>query len=156
MTPTPTEVDGLTEKIIACAIEVHRILGPGLLESVYRECMIIELRRRHLRAESERHVPLEYKGERVCGGLKLDLLIEDCVIVELKAVEHLLPIHQAQVITYLKLTGTRRDSSSPILLFALDLSKPPDLLSSCFLFRDLLFTLTQRGSTIRTGCDALP
>jgi len=105
MTTTPSEVEALTEKIIGCAIEVHRILGPGLLESVYRECMIIEMRREHLHVDSERHVPLDYKGERVGGALKLDLLVSGCVVVELKAVERLHPIYLSQVITYLKLTG---------------------------------------------------
>ncbi len=66
---------------------MHRIFGPGLLESVYRECLIIELTREHLRVESERSVPLEYKGQRNKGTLKLDLLVEGCVIVELKAVD---------------------------------------------------------------------
>ena len=99
------QVEELTEKIIGCAIEVHRVLGPGLLESVYRECMMIEMRREHLRVDSERHVPLDYKGQRISGGLKLDLIVDNCVVVELKAVERLHPIHSAQVITYLKLTG---------------------------------------------------
>jgi GxxExxY protein len=99
------DVEALTEKVIGCAIEVRRTLGPGLLESVYRECMIIEVRGEHLCVESERHVPLEYKGQRIKGQLKLDLLVEGCVVVELKAVEHLHPVHLAQVITYLKLTG---------------------------------------------------
>ena len=101
----PGEIDALTEKVIGCAIEVHRTLGPGLLESVYRECMIIEMRGKHLSVECERHVPLEYKGQRINGRLKLDLLVEGCVVVELKAVEQLHPVHLAQVITYLKLTG---------------------------------------------------
>ena len=105
MTPTLAEVEEVTEKIIGWAIEVHRILGPGLLESVYRDCMIIEMRRHQLRVDSERHVPLYYKGQRINGGLKLDLLVEGCVVVEVKAVERLHPVHLAQVITYLKLTG---------------------------------------------------
>jgi GxxExxY protein len=105
MTTTFADVEELTQKVIGCAIEVHRILGPGLLESVYRECMIIEMRREHLRVDSERHVPLDYKGQRISGRLKLDLLVDDCVVLELKAVERLHPIHLAQVITYLKLTG---------------------------------------------------
>ena len=88
-----------------CAIEVHRTLGPGLLESVYRECMILELRRQNLRVESERQILFDYKGERIKSRLKLDLVVEGCIIVELKAVERLHPIHQAQVITCLKLTG---------------------------------------------------
>jgi GxxExxY protein len=105
MTTAPAEVEELTEKIIGCAIEVHRILGPGLLESVYRECLIIEMRSHGLRVTGERHLPLDYKGQRVGGGLKLDLLVDDCVIVELKAVERLHSIHLAQVITYLKISG---------------------------------------------------
>jgi GxxExxY protein len=105
MTCTVAEVEELTEKIIGCAIEVHRVLGPGLLESVYRECMIIEIRRVHLRVECERHVPLDYKGQRISSRLKLDLLVNGCVVVELKAVERLHPIHLAQVIIYLKLSG---------------------------------------------------
>lgn len=105
MTTTPTEVEELTERIIGCAIEVHRILGPGLLESVCRDCMIIELRREHLRVDSERQVSLDYKGERISCGLELDLLVEGCIVVELKAVERIHPVHLAQVITYLKLTG---------------------------------------------------
>ena len=105
MTTTLTDVEELTERIIGCAIEVHRILGPGLLESVYRECMILELRREHLRVDSERQVSLDYKGERISSGLELDLLVEGCIVVELKAVERIHPIHLAQVITYLKLTG---------------------------------------------------
>ena len=74
-------------------MEVHRILGPGLLESVYRQCLIIEFRRQHLRVDSDR------------SGFKLDLLVNDCVVVELKAVERLQPIYLAQVITYLKISG---------------------------------------------------
>lgn len=105
MTHNLAELDALTEKVIGCAIEVHRTLGPGLLESVYRECMIIEMLGQHLSVQSERHVPLEYKGQRIKSQLKLDLLVEGCVVVELKAVDDLHPVHLAQVITYLKLTG---------------------------------------------------
>ncbi len=105
MGATVPEIEALTERVIGCAIEVHRTLGPGLLESVYRECMIIELGREHLRVERERCVPLEYKGERISGGLRLDLLVESCLVVELRVVERIHPIHLAQVITYLKLTG---------------------------------------------------
>jgi GxxExxY protein len=105
MTTTPEEIEELTEKIIGCAIEVHRILGPGLLESVYRECLIIEMRQQRLRVDSDRHIPFDYKGQRISGGFKLDLLVNDCVVVELKAVERLHPIYLAQVITYLKISG---------------------------------------------------
>jgi GxxExxY protein len=105
MTTSLAGIEELTERIIGCAIEVHRILGPGLLESVYRECMIIEMRRAHLRVESEPHIPLDYKGQRISSGLRLDILVEGCLVLELKAVERLHPIYLAQVITYLKLTG---------------------------------------------------
>lgn len=105
MMNNPLSIEALTEKIIGCGVEVHRVMGPGLLESVYRDCMLIELRARHLNVESDQQVPLEYKGARLTNTLRLDLLVEDTVVVELKAVEHTLPIHLAQVITYLKLTG---------------------------------------------------
>ena len=105
MTITLADVEELTEKIIGCAIEVHRVLGPGLLESVYRECLIIEMRREGLRVESERHLHFDYKGQRISSALKLDLLVNDCVVVELKSVESLHPVHSAQVITYLKISG---------------------------------------------------
>jgi GxxExxY protein len=105
MITTSEEIEALTEKIIGCAIEVHRILGPGLLESVYRECMMIEMRRECLRFDCEQHVALDYKGQRIRGALKLDLLVEGSIVVELKAVERIHPVHSAQVITYLKLTG---------------------------------------------------
>lgn len=104
ITPSP-QVDELTEKIIGCAIEVHRILGPGLLESVYRECLIVELTQQGLRVDTELSLRLDYKGQRIGGGLRLDLLVNTCVVVELKAVECLHPVHCAQVITYLKLSG---------------------------------------------------
>jgi GxxExxY protein len=105
MTNTHQQVEDLTGKIIGCAIEVHRILGPGLLESVYRECLHIELTRRGLRVESERILSFDYKGQRIGGALKLDLVVSDCIVVELKATECLLPVHSAQVITYLKISG---------------------------------------------------
>ena len=102
---TPVDLEEVTQTIIGCAIEAHRVLGPGLLESVYRECMIIEMTRVGLRVESELQVVLEYKGQRVSGRLRLDLLVNGCVVVEVKAVERLHPIHSAQVITYLKVSG---------------------------------------------------
>jgi GxxExxY protein len=87
MNSTAQEIERLTEKIIGCAIEVHRVLGPGLLESVYRECLLIELRQEALHVESERQVALDYKGHRVAGRLRIDLLVNECIIVELKAVD---------------------------------------------------------------------
>jgi GxxExxY protein len=105
VTNAASDIEALTEKIIGCAIEVHRILGPGLLESVYRDCLMIELTRHGLRVQSERCLAFDYKGQRISGALKLDLLVDDSVVVELKAVEQLHPIHKAQVITYLKISG---------------------------------------------------
>ena len=105
MNITEIPLEQLTHKIIGAAVEVHSTLGPGLLESVYQECLTLELRRSQLNVERERHVPLKYKGELIESQLKLDLLVEGRVIVEVKAVESLHPIHQAQVVTYLKLTG---------------------------------------------------
>ena len=105
MTATLPDLELLTEKIIGCAIEVHRVLGPGLLEYVYRECLMVEMQGEHLRFDRELPIPLEYKGHPISGGLRLDLLVEGCVVLELKSVERLHPIHLAQVITYLKLTG---------------------------------------------------
>jgi GxxExxY protein len=94
-----------TEGIIGSAIEVHRTLGPGLLESVYEECLAVELGLRGLRCERQRAVPLQYKGHRLKADLKIDLLVDDRVVVELKVVEKLLPVHEAQILTYLHLTG---------------------------------------------------
>jgi GxxExxY protein len=98
-------IDELTELVIGCAIAVHRTLGPGLLESVYRDCLVIEMTLAGLRVSVEHRVPLEYRGQRVRDDLKIDLLVDGRLIVEIKAVDRLLPVHQAQVITYLKLTG---------------------------------------------------
>jgi len=98
-------VDSITEKIIGGAIAVHQSLGPGLLESIYRDCLMIELQMQGLHVESERTVPIEYRGQRIRENLQLDLLVEQCIVVEVKAVVRMHPVHQAQVITYLKLTG---------------------------------------------------
>jgi GxxExxY protein len=100
-----SELEGLTERIIRCAIEVHRVLGPGLLESVYRECLLAELNANGLGVACERKVPVVYKGQRIQSNLEVDLMVEAQVIVELKAVESLNSVHEAQLITYLKLTG---------------------------------------------------
>jgi GxxExxY protein len=100
-----TELDDLTSRIIRCAIEVHRVLGPGLLESVYRECLIAELNANGVAIACDRKVPIIYKGLKIHTALEVDLMIEGQVIVELKAVESLHPVHEAQLITYLKLTG---------------------------------------------------
>ena len=96
----------LTEKIIGCAIEVHRQLGPGLLEGSYLAALCIELADAGLRFAREHRVPVVYKGHLV-GEYRLDLIVEDSVVVELKSVERFDPVFEAQVLTYLKVTGKR-------------------------------------------------
>ena len=105
MVSAPPELESLTEKIIGCAIAVHRELGPGLLESVYRECLFIELGAANLRSEVERRLQLHYRGQPIASTLRVDLLIEGCIVVEVKAVDQLHPVFLAQVITYLKLAN---------------------------------------------------
>jgi GxxExxY protein len=100
-----TGLEGITSRVIRCAIEVHRVLGPGLLESVYHECLLAELKADGLAVQCELTLPITYKDLRLRSRLEVDLMVERQVIVELKAVESLLPVHEAQVITYLKLTG---------------------------------------------------
>ena len=95
----------VTEEIIGSAIEVHRALGPGLLESIYEECLAVELELRRLKIGRQLPVPITYKGRRVGVDLKIDLLVEEQIVVELKAVEKLLPVHDAQLLTYLRLTN---------------------------------------------------
>ena len=99
--------DPLTEKVIGCAIEVHRILGPGLLESAYRRCLALELAKQGLDVATEVPMPVNYKGEVLDCGYRADMLVEKSLILELKAAETLLPIHQAQILTYMKLSGLR-------------------------------------------------
>jgi GxxExxY protein len=100
----PAGLNALTEKIIGCGITVHRVYGPGLLESIYHECFIVELRQVGLLVEREKKVPVTYRGVTV-GRFKIDCLVEDKIVVEVKAIESLAPVHTAQLITYLKLTG---------------------------------------------------
>ncbi|MCH8165878.1 MAG: GxxExxY protein [Planctomycetes bacterium] len=97
----------LTEKIIGAAIEVHRALGPGLLESAYEVCLADELTRSQVRFARQIELPIEYKGRHMDAGYRLDFLIEDEVIVELKCVERIIPIHEAQLLTYLRLAQKR-------------------------------------------------
>lgn len=97
----------LSNIVIGAAIDVHRSLGPGLLESVYEECLAYELMSRSIGFERQKALPVQYKTIRLDCGFRLNLLVEKIVVVEIKAVEQLAPIHEAQVITYLKLTGCR-------------------------------------------------
>ena len=101
------ERDPVTGAVIAAAIEVHRLLGPGLLESIYQRALCHEMHLRGLPFQGQQPVPVAYKGVNLGDDLRLDLVVADQLIVELKAVDKLLPIHEAQLITYLKLTGLR-------------------------------------------------
>ena len=95
----------LTEAIIGAAIEVHRTLGPGLLEAAYEDCLCTELRLRGICFERQKEIPLNYKGTVIRHGYRVDLVVEGTVIVELKAVEATTQLHRAQLLTYLKLGG---------------------------------------------------
>ena len=101
------EFDILSNRVIGCAIEVHRILGPGLLESTYEQCLAHELNLAGLGFKLQWPLPVEYKGTRLDCGYRVDVLVEDSLIVELKAVEQVLGIHHAQLLTYMKLAGIR-------------------------------------------------
>ena len=98
------ERDLLTEKVIGCAIEVHRALGPGLLESAYQHCLVHELRLGGIAFQAEVAVPVEYKGLRLECSYRLDVIVENRLILELKSVDAILGIHEAQLLTYMKLT----------------------------------------------------
>ena len=99
------KVNEVTRAVIGSAIEVHRALGPGLLESAYEECLCHELTIEEIPFERQRHLPVEYKGIRLDCGYRLDLLVAELVVVEVKALDSLLPIYEAQLLTYLKLGG---------------------------------------------------
>ncbi len=99
-----TDTD-LTHKIIGAAIEVHRQLGPGLLESAYEECLARELALRGINYERQKPIPVVYKGVKLECGYRIDLLVERRIVVELKSIEEIAPIHEAVVLTYLKLSG---------------------------------------------------
>lgn len=105
MKSTKKYVNDLAYKIVGCAIEVHKQLGPGLLESVYETCFIEELTMQGFKVQRQVAVPIIYKGKDLGTTLVLDLLINDLIIVELKAVEILIPVFKAQLLSYLKLTG---------------------------------------------------
>ncbi len=101
------DTDIITQKVIGCAIEVHKALGPGLLESSYESCLAFELLSAGLTIERQQLLPIIYKGNEIDAGYRLDILIPNKLIIELKAVDKLLPIHTAQLITYLKLSGIK-------------------------------------------------
>ena len=105
--PISDELDEVARQVVEAAFAVHSALGPGLLESVYETCLVHELAKRGVHAVRQVVLPIHYDGLRLDAGLRLDFLVEDCLVVELKAVESLLPVHEAQLLTYLKLSGYR-------------------------------------------------
>ena len=101
------DINKLTSEVIGAAIEVHKILGPGLLESAYEECLCHEFGLRAMPHERQKELPIEYKGVTLDCGYRLDVVVANRLILELKACERLEPIHEAQLLTYLKLTGIK-------------------------------------------------
>jgi GxxExxY protein len=99
--------EDLTKRIITCAIEVHRHLGPGLLESAYEECLCHELSLQNIFFERQKALPLQYKGVALECGYRMDIVVDNKIILELKCVEKILPVHEAQLLTYLKLTNLK-------------------------------------------------
>ena len=99
------QVNSITEAIIGAGIEVHRTIGPGLLESAYEECLCRELQLRRIAFQRQLALPVRYKGLALETGYRLDLLVEGQVVVEIKAIESLMPVHSAQLLTYMKLGG---------------------------------------------------
>lgn len=104
---TEAQRDALSEQVIGAAIDVHRALGPGLPESAHELCLCHELSLRELRFRRQIEIPIEYKGLKLDAGYRIDLIVEEKMVVELKSVERLLPIHEAQLLTYLKLSGMK-------------------------------------------------
>ena len=101
------EFDDLSNRVIGCAIEVHRELGPGLLESAYEQCLAHELNRNAISFQLQHPQPVQYKDVRLDCGYRIDILVENELIVELKSVEEIKGIHQAQLLTYMKLSGVK-------------------------------------------------
>lgn len=102
------EFSELSHQVIRCAIEVHRELGPGLLESTYRDCLIRELELAGIACQAELALPVKYKGLLIDCGYRVDLVVENDILLELKAVARLAPIHEAQILTYMRLSGVRQ------------------------------------------------
>jgi GxxExxY protein len=105
--PIPDATNEVARVVVDSVFRVHSTLGPGLIESVYEACICHELSKRGLAFETRLELPIVYDGMRLDSGLRLDLVVERCLIVELKVVEHTLPVHRAQLLTYLKITGYR-------------------------------------------------
>jgi GxxExxY protein len=105
--PTAIQLNATTEQIIGAAMEVHRSIGPGLLESAYEACLAYELRQRGFRVDQQKPLPVVYKGVQLDCGYRLDMVVNECVIVEIKAVERLTTVHDAQLLSYLRLLDCR-------------------------------------------------
>ncbi len=101
------QLNGITDQIIGAAMDVHRALGPGLLESAYEACLMFELVSRGLKVEQQKALPVVYRDVKLDCGYRLDLVVENAVVIELKATEQILPVHSAQLLSYLKLTGLK-------------------------------------------------
>ena len=101
------QFDELSSKVIKCAIEVHKVLGPGLLENTYKQCLAHELKLNNIKIEVEKDLPIIYKEIRLELGYRIDLIIENKLIIELKSIENLLPVHHAQIISYMKLSNIK-------------------------------------------------
>ena len=99
------EFDELSNKVIGCALEVHRNLGPGLLESTYEQCLAYEMKAAGMAFKLQLALPVEYKNIKLDCGYRIDVLVDNSIIIELKSVDKILPIHQAQLLTYMKLAG---------------------------------------------------
>jgi GxxExxY protein len=99
--------EDLTGRVIGAAVEVHRAVGPGLLESAYEECLCHELHLRGITFQRQVRLPVEYKGIKLDCGYRLDIVVKDSLVLELKCLEHALPVHEAQMLTYLNMTGKR-------------------------------------------------
>ncbi len=102
-----TDIETIATQIVDSAVKVHKALGPGLLESAYQTCLAYELRKRAMLVECEVIQPIDYDGLKLDAGYRVDMLVEDCIIIENKCVEKVLPIHMAQILTYLKLRGCK-------------------------------------------------
>ncbi|WP_038052626.1 GxxExxY protein [Thioalkalivibrio sp. ALJ1] len=113
------EFDPISREVIGAAIEVHRELGPGLMESVYERCLAHELRQRGIECETQVPMPVAYKGETIEAGYRIDLLVRQCLMVELKSVDAINGLHKAQLLTYMKLarvdTGLLINFNAPVL-----------------------------------------
>jgi GxxExxY protein len=105
--PIPPDVERVGQVVLDAAFKVHTALGPGLLESVYETCLVYEIRKGGLSVDTQVAVPVTYDNMRLEGGLRLDMLVEKCVIIEIKAVETMNPVYEAQLLTYLQLVGVR-------------------------------------------------